>query len=94
MQETQETRVQSLGWEDPQEKQMAAHSSGLAWKISWTEEPGGLQRVESQSQTQLSTAPLPSYMDDCISFQLISPPAGKPFSTPWQCQSDLSKAQL
>ena len=38
----QETRVQSLGWEDPLEKKMATHSSVLAWKIPWTEEPGRL----------------------------------------------------
>ena len=38
----QETQVQSLGWEDPLEKEMATHSSVLAWKISWTEETGGL----------------------------------------------------
>ena len=38
----QETWVQSLGWEDPQEKGMAPHSSILAWRIPWTEEPGGL----------------------------------------------------
>ena len=38
---TQETRVRSLGWEDPLEKEMAAHSSILAWRIPWTEEPGG-----------------------------------------------------
>ena len=43
-----ETRVQSLVWEDPLEKEMATHSSILAWKIPWTEEPGGLQSVESQ----------------------------------------------
>ena len=46
----QETRVQSLGWEDPLEKEMATHSSTLAWQIPWIEEPGrlqpmGLQRV-------------------------------------------------
>ena len=41
-QETQETRVQSLGWEDPLEEEMAIHSSILAWRIPWTEEPGGL----------------------------------------------------
>ena len=35
--------VQSLGWEDPLEKEMATHSSILAWRIPWTEEPGGLQ---------------------------------------------------
>ena len=39
----QEPWVQSLGWEDPLEKGMAAHSSILAWRIPWTEEPGGLQ---------------------------------------------------
>ena len=43
MQKTQVTRVQSLGWEDPMEKEMATHSSVLAWEILWTEEPGGLQ---------------------------------------------------
>ena len=43
MQETQETRVRSLGWEDPLEEAMATHSSFLAWKIPWTEEPGGLR---------------------------------------------------
>ena len=46
----QETRVWSLGWEDPLEKEMATHSSILAWRILWTEEPGGLQSMESQSQ--------------------------------------------
>ena len=51
----QETRVQPLGWEDPLEKGMAAHSSILAWQIPWTEEPGGLQSMGSQkSQTRLS----------------------------------------
>ena len=38
-----ETQIQSLGWEDPLEKEMATHSSALAWKISWTEEPDRLQ---------------------------------------------------
>ena len=50
----QETWVQSLGREDPQEKEMATHSSILAWRIPWTEEPRGLQSMGSQSQTQLS----------------------------------------
>ena len=45
----QKTRVQSLGQEDPPEKGMAAHSSILAWKIPWTEELGGLQSMDSQS---------------------------------------------
>ena len=44
----QETWVRFLGWEDPLEKEMATHSSILAWKISWTEEPGGLQSMVSQ----------------------------------------------
>ena len=44
----QETRVQSLGWEDPLEKEMATHSSILAWKIPRTEEPGRLQSMGSQ----------------------------------------------
>ena len=44
----QETRVRSLGWGDPLEKEMATHSSILAWKISQTEEPGGLQSMGSQ----------------------------------------------
>ena len=44
----QETQVQSLGWEDPLEKEMATHSTILAWKISWTETPGGLQSMGSQ----------------------------------------------
>ena len=44
----QETRVRSLGWEHPLEKEMATHSSILAWKILWTEEPGGLQSMGSQ----------------------------------------------
>ena len=41
--EVQETRVQSLGWEDPLEEEMATHSGILAWEIPWTEESGGLQ---------------------------------------------------
>ena len=43
-----ETQVQSLAWEDPLEKEMATHSSNLAWKIPWTEEPDRLQSMESQ----------------------------------------------
>ena len=50
----QETQLQSLGWEDPLEKGMATHSSILARRIPQTEEPGGLQIMESQSQKELS----------------------------------------
>ena len=45
---TQETWVQSLGWEDPLEKGMETHSSTLAWRIPWTGESGGLQSMGSQ----------------------------------------------
>ena len=44
----QETQVRSLGWEDPLERGMATHSSILAWRIPWTEEPGRLQPMGSQ----------------------------------------------
>ena len=49
-----ETRVQSLVWEDPLEKEMAIHSSTISWKTPWTEEPGRLQSTGSQSRTRLS----------------------------------------
>ena len=47
-QEVQEMCIRSLGWEDPLEVDMAAHSSILTWRIPWTGEPGGLQSVGSQ----------------------------------------------
>ena len=43
-----ETQVRALGWEEPLEKEMAIHSSSIAWKIPWTEEPGRLQSMGSQ----------------------------------------------
>ena len=64
LQEMQETWVWSLGWEDPLEQGMATHSSTLAWEIPWTEEPGGLQSMGSQ--TPLSTL---------IHSSIASPPA-------------------
>ena len=52
VQETEEIWVRSLGREDTLEKEMATHSSTLAWEVTWTEEPGGLQSMGSQkSQT-------------------------------------------
>ena len=57
MQEIQETWVRSLGWEDSLEKEMATHSSILAWRIPWTEEPGGLQSIGSQ-RVRCDRAPL------------------------------------
>ena len=50
-----ETQVQSLVQEDPLEKEMATHSSILAWEIPWTEEPGGLQSMGSQKSHDLGT---------------------------------------
>ena len=50
----QETWVRALGWEDPLEKEMAIHSSTVAWKIPWTEEPGTLVYGVAKSRTQLS----------------------------------------
>ena len=47
----QETQVQFLGWEDPLAKGMTPYLSILAWRIPWTEEPGGLQSMESQRDT-------------------------------------------
>ena len=52
----QETQVGSLGWEDPLEEEMAAHSIILAWEIPWTEKPGGLQSMgitEKSAMTEL-----------------------------------------
>ena len=49
-----ETQVQSQDREDPLEKEMATHCSFLAWRVPWTEDPGGLQSLGSQSQTRLS----------------------------------------
>ena len=70
MQEMQETQVPSVGWEDHLEKEMAAHSSILAWKITWTEKPGrGSEipfnpwgRKESDMTEQMH---LPEYLPEC-----------------------------
>ena len=60
-----EMRVRSQGWEDPLEKEMATHSSILAWRIPWTEEAGGLQSMGSQRVGyELSTLPLPLMLSD------------------------------
>ena len=67
----QETWVWSLGWEDPLEKEIATHSSILAWRIPWMEEPGGLQSMGSQRvghDSKANTALLLSlvFMNNCI----------------------------
>ena len=63
-----ETRVQSLGREDPLEKEMAIHSSTIAWKIPWTEDPGRLHVVHgvAKSQTRLSNFTSRSCPDDYL----------------------------
>ena len=55
----QETQVWFLGWEDPLEEEMATHSNILAWRIPWTEEPGGLQPMVSEELDGLATKPPP-----------------------------------
>ena len=55
----QETQIRFLGWEDPLEKGMATHSSILAWRSSWTEEPGGLQSMGSQELDTTKPPPPP-----------------------------------
>ena len=75
-----ETWVQSLGWEDPLEEGMAIYSSILAWRMPWTEEPGGLQsmgsqrvgqteRLSTQSLQAMSSPTLPIY-SCCLFFQI------------------------
>ena len=61
----QETQVPSLGWEDPLEKEMATHSSLLAWRIPWTQEPGGPQSMgpqESDTTERLNPLPQPAHV--------------------------------
>ena len=86
----QETRVQSLGWEDPLEKEMATHSSILAWRIPWTEEPGGLQSMGlPKSRTGLSTQQQQQQQQQDKPWLVSLPVPGAPFtlgaSTPEPC---------
>ena len=68
-----ETRFRSLGQEDPLQKEMATHSSTLTWKIPWMEEPGGLQSMGSQSQTQLGDFTLNfSYIRSLVAQMVVS----------------------
>jgi len=82
MQETQETWVQSLGQEDPLEKEMTTHSSILAWRIPWTEEPGGLQPMgckESDMTFPLSIYWFPLWLHQCTFPSIVN--KGSLFST-------------
>ena len=67
----QETWMRSLGWEDLLEKRTASHSSILAWRIPWKEEPGVLQSMGLQSQTRLS---------DSYFIFIYSPECGVPYA--------------
>ena len=78
-------RVWSLGWEDPLEKGIATHSSILAWKISWIEEPGGLQSTASQKvrhdwTTSLSLSPA------LLADSLLAELPGKPYKQNTSCE--------
>ena len=95
MQETQEMRVWSVGGEDPLEEEMAAHSNILAWKIPWTEDPGGLQPKGSQwVRRDWACMQLPSHNFLCQSSQTHESHGHKPTSmsgdkkNSWSC--DLS----
>ena len=95
-----ESQVRSLGWEDPLEKEMATHSSILAWKMPWTEEPGrlqtiGLQRIRHDRATSLSLSILNRWYTTYVSHivvvvQFLS--RVLLFVTPWTaaCQASLS----
>ena len=71
MQKMQEAWVQSLGWEDPLEEEMATHSSILAWEIPWTEEPSGLQFVGPQSWTRLKWHSIHKYHCCLLRFWVV-----------------------
>ena len=68
-----DTQVQPLGWEDNLEKGMAIHSSIHAWRIPWTEEPGGLQSMGSQARIGhgLATKPPPPPLGEIVSYSII-----------------------
>ena len=100
----QETWVQSLGWEDPLEEGMATHSSILAWRIPWTEEPGRLQSMGSQRVRQdWATSTFISHLLSSIQFsssvvsnslwhgqQHTRPPCPSPTTGPWSNPCPLS----
>ena len=62
----QETQVQSLGWEDSLEEEMATHSSLLVWRILWIEEPGGLQSMGFSKEEYWSGLPFPSPLSSVV----------------------------
>ena len=74
----QETRVRSLGWEDPLEKEVATHSSILAWKIPWTEEPG---RPQAMGLQELDMTEWLNHQPPKVKWSLKT-------SLPWSCPND------
>ena len=85
MQELQETQVQFLGQEDPLEEEMATNSSILAWRIPWTEEPGGLhsiglQRVEHDSSNLTIRT---EFLSAKLWFKALSFPEAPELGPPW-----------
>ena len=79
-----ETQVRSLGQEDPLQKAMVTHSSTLAWKIPWTEEPGRLQSMGSQRTDTLS---------DFTFFTFLSLEGGQKARIPWRLDSGMGLRQ-
>ena len=73
----QETRVPSLGWEGPLEKEMATHSSTLPWKIPWPEEPGGLQSLGSQRVGHDWVSEQWNKTSSVVSLSDLPPPSGR-----------------
>ena len=71
----------SMGWENPLKEGMANHSSILVWRISWMEEPGGLQSIGLQSQTQLKQLSTPTPPSTLLILQLCLSQRTTPFST-------------
>ena len=73
IQEMQGTWLRSLSWEDPLEEEMAPHSSILAWRIPWTEEPGGLQFTGSQKSQTWTKVTQHAYMVVIMEMTLTNP---------------------
>ena len=72
MQETQEMQVRSLGWKDPLEKEIATHSSILAWEIPWTEKPGGLQSWSHKELDMIEHTTYTHYISQSNSIHVIT----------------------
>ena len=87
----QETWIQSLGQEDPLEESVATHSIFLAWIILWTEKPGGLWFVGSQSQTWLKWLSMPAYIY-IVKWKLLS--RVWLFTTPWTIVHRILQARI